>query len=293
MPYAVGDYIGRFAPSPSGPLHFGSLVAALASFLDARTHGGLWLLRIEDLDPPREIAGAAQQIIQSLRDHSLVWDGEICWQSQRHYTYRAALEQLQRADRCYYCDCSRAMLAVNAGIYQGHCRQRGLAGDSGCACRIRVDEQTIAFDDIFQGHQSQRLDREVGDFVLKRKDGLFAYQLAVVVDDAWQGINHVIRGTDLLDSTERQIYLQQQLGLATPVYGHIPLATNAEGQKLSKQNLAPAIDSRSALDNLRDALAFLGQAPPPAACANPGQLLAWAIPHWRRENVVAPSIKPT
>ena len=281
----MGHYIGRFAPSPSGPLHFGSLIAAVASYLDAKAHRGQWLLRIDDLDPPREVTGASQQIIASLQYHGLEWDGDICWQSQRSEAYLSALEQLDRAGLCYACDCSRATLAATAGVYPGHCSKRHLQALPGRATRIRVGSKAIEFYDLIQGPQSQRLDRDVGDFVVQRKDGLFAYQLAVVVDDAAQGINHVIRGADLLDSTARQIYLQQRLGLPTPIYGHFPVATNSEGQKLSKQNLAQGLDDRTAIDNVRAALHFLGQELPSRHLTEPRQLLQWATLRWQRYKI--------
>jgi glutamyl-Q tRNA(Asp) synthetase len=278
-------YVGRFAPSPSGPLHFGSLVAALASYLDARAHGGAWLLRIDDLDPPREVAGAAQKIIDALRCHGLQWDGEICWQSQRGAAYDSALKILQHRHLVYFCDCTRAMLAELGGAYQGHCRDRGLAADTPSACRLRLDERIISFTDLFQGPQSCCPRIEDGDFVIRRKDRLYAYQLAVVVDDAGSGITHVVRGADLIESCGRQIYLQQVLGLDTPVYGHVPVASTADGRKLSKQNQSPAIERHAALDNLLAALRFLGQAVPAQPQANSAGLLRWAIVHWDRNRV--------
>jgi glutamyl-Q tRNA(Asp) synthetase len=281
----MGHYIGRFAPSPSGPLHFGSLIAAVASYLDAKAHSGQWLLRIDDLDPPREVAGASRQITTSLRHHGLDWDGDICWQSQRSAAYLAALAQLDQAGLCYPCDCSRTTLAAYAGIYPGICSERCLQPLPGRATRIRVRPELIEFCDLIQGPQSQRLDRDVGDFVVQRKDGLFAYQLAVVIDDAAQGISHVIRGADLLDSTARQIYLQQRLGLPTPVYGHFPVASNSEGQKLSKQNLARELDNGTAVDNILAALHFLGQELPAERIAEPRQLMQWATLRWQRHKI--------
>lgn len=283
--HAASGYIGRFAPSPTGPLHFGSLVAALGSYLDARHHGGQWLLRIEDLDPPREIAGAADQIIASLRLHGLHWDGPVTWQSQRLNAYSKALQELVDADWCFYCECSRSQL-VGHPIYPGRCRKLQLAA-AGRACRIIVGKAYSEFTDHVLGHQGQHLDREPGDFVLLRRDGLYAYQLAVVVDDAAQGITHIVRGADLLDSTPRQLYLQQRLQLPQPQYAHLPVATNAQGQKLSKQNLAPALDGAMATDNLRAALAFLGQAPPPDGLRQPEQLLEWATRRWQMNAIPA------
>lgn len=278
-------YIGRFAPSPSGPLHFGSLVAALASYLDARAHGGSWLLRIDDLDPPREVPGAARQIIDALRAHGLHWDGDICWQSQRNGAYASALKTLQDRQLLYFCDCTRAMLTRAGGIYRGRCRDRALPDSDSCACRVRLDRRTIRFTDLFQGPQSTSPLRENGDFVLRRKDRLYAYQLAVVVDDADSDITHIIRGADLIESCGRQIYLQQLLDLPTPVYGHIPVASTADGQKLSKQNLSPAIEGRAAVNNLSAALQFLGQALPPTPPGDSTSLLRWAARSWKRDSV--------
>ncbi len=279
------QYVGRFAPSPTGPLHFGSLVAALASYLDARAHSGQWLLRIDDLDRPRTVAGASPKIIHALRDHGLQWDGEICWQSQRNAAYASALGSLQNQQQVYFCDCTRAMLRAAHGRYTGRCRKRGLPQDTPSACRVKLDHRNICFTDLFQGLQSSCPLQESGDFVVRRKDGLFAYQLAVVLDDASSGITHVIRGADLIDSCSRQIYLQQLLGLSTPVYGHVPVATNIDGQKLSKQNLAPELDRHAAVDNLLAALRFLRQAPVQTPQPDPASLLRWAVKHWRRDRV--------
>lgn len=278
-------YVGRFAPSPSGPLHFGSLVAALASYLDARAHGGGWLLRIDDLDPPREAPGAAQKIIDALRCHGLLWDGEICWQSQRGSAYDSALKTLQERHLVYFCDCTRAMLADAGGAYRGHCRNRGLSDDTPSACRVRLDSRVISFTDMFQGPQSYCPSTQSGDFVVRRKDRLYAYQLAVVVDDANSGITHVVRGADLIESCGRQIYLQQLLGFDTPVYGHVPVASTDDGRKLSKQNLSPGIEGHAALDNLLAALRFLGQALPAQPPSNIASLLHRAIAHWNRDRV--------
>ena len=277
-------YVGRFAPSPTGPLHQGSLIAALASFLDARANNGRWLLRIEDLDPPREMAGAVQSIMQSLRDHGLHWDDEVMWQSRRHSAYRAALRQLLECGAAFYCTCSRTDLAPFGGIYPGTCRGCSQVPAGEFAVRLQVADTAVGFVDAVQGECSQSLPREVGDFVLLRKDGLFAYQLAVVVDDAAQGITHVVRGADLLDSTPRQIWLQRQLGLPTPAYAHIPVLTNAEGQKLSKQTFAPQIDPGSARDNLLAALSFLNQ-PLPRAAGSPEDVLAQAVANWDLQRV--------
>jgi glutamyl-Q tRNA(Asp) synthetase len=278
----MSDYIGRFAPSPTGPLHFGSLLSALASFLDARAHRGRWLLRIEDIDPPREQPGAAAAIPAALRAHGLHWDGEILYQSERAEIYRRALQRLEAAGLAFFCTCSRTALAEHH-VYPGSCRARRQPPAEPQALRLLVDAAAVVdFDDLIQGRCRQDLAHEVGDFVIFRKDGLPAYQLAVVVDDAAQGVTHVVRGSDLLDSTPRQIYLQRCLQLPTPAYAHIPVITNHAGQKLSKQTFAAALDARRAVDNLLAALAFLQQPPPPAGqCHAVDAVLDWAITHWQ------------
>ena len=264
---------GRFAPSPTGPLHFGSLVAALASWLDARAAGGRWLVRIEDLDAPRNQPGAAEEILQTLQRIGLYWDGEVVYQSRRAAAYEEALKHLR--DRVYPCGCTRreiadsslGLAADGARIYPGTCRA-GLQGRAARAWRLKVSDEEISFVDRVQGVVAQNLARDVGDFVLKRADGLFAYQLAVVVDDAAQGVTDVVRGADLLESTARQVYLQRQLGLPTPRYLHVPAAVNAAGEKLSKQTGArPASPA-----DVPAALKFLGQQP----AANPADAVrAW------------------
>lgn len=254
-------YVGRFAPSPTGPLHFGSAVAALASWLDARAAHGRWLVRIEDLDPPREQPGAGDLILGTLQALGLDWDGEIVYQSRRTRFYREALERL--AASTYPCGCSRSevsdsALAIDgARIYTGTCRSGLAPGKNARAIRLRTDSRPIRFIDRVQGPIEQTVERDVGDFVLYRADGRFAYQLAVVIDDAEQGITDVVRGADLLDSTARQIYLQRLLGYPTPRYLHIPVAVNAVGEKLSKQTGAQPIKASPAL--VKKALRFLGQ----------------------------------
>lgn len=274
-------YVGRFAPSPSGPLHLGSLVAGVASYLDAKAAGGRWLLRIEDIDPPRTVTGAAEAIIASLRAHGLYWDGDICWQSPRRASYEAALAQLARRGLTFPCRCSRNRLAGLGGNYDGRCRRRPPPHDVDCATRVVAHDVSITFEDALQGVQRQFMAGDVGDFVICRRDGIFAYQLAVVVDDAAQGVTHVVRGADLLESTARQIYLQQLLELPTPRYAHVPVLANRHGQKLSKQNLAPALDDRRAAANLRSALKLLAQPAPPPGIEQPRELLDWATSHWR------------
>jgi glutamyl-Q tRNA(Asp) synthetase len=258
-------YVGRFAPSPTGPLHFGSLVAALASWLDARAARGQWLVRIEDLDPPREQPGAADHILRTLQALGLVWDREVVYQSARVERYRAALARL--AAHTYPCGCTRSeisdsALAIDgARIYPGTCRNGLAPGRSVRAVRLRTDSRPIRFIDRLQGPMEQSIEREVGDFVLYRADGQFAYQLAVVVDDAEQGVTDVVRGADLLDSTARQIYLQRLLQYPTPRYLHVPVAVNRAGEKLSKQTGAPAVDASEPRPVLQEALRFLGQPP--------------------------------
>jgi len=285
-------YIGRFAPSPTGPLHFGSLVAAVAGWLDARAVGGRWLVRMEDLDQPRCEPGAADTILRQLEAYGLHWDGAVIHQSQRDDAYAAALDALKALGAVYPCACTRSQLAQaprnHEGdiIYPGTCRAGLPPGASARSWRVRVPDVSTHFHDRIQGDLQQNLAHEVGDFIVKRADGLFAYQLAVVVDDAFQGITHVVRGADLLWNTPRQIYLQTLLGLPTPVYAHVPLITNAAGQKLSKQTLAPALPERGRGAVLALALAALGH-PPPAELegAEPVELLAWASAHWQIENV--------
>ena len=292
-------YIGRFAPSPTGALHFGSLVAAVGSFLEARAHGGRWLLRIEDVDSPRTVTGAAEGILATLERFRFEWDGEVVWQSRRTAAYEAALHALQAAGHAYPCACTRRELADQplardgSRRYPGTCRGGLPPGREGRAWRVRA-EGTIRFDDAVQGTQEVALAADAGDYVVKRADGLFAYQLAVVVDDAEAGVTHVVRGADLLDSTARQIHLLGLLGQPVPAYAHLPLATNAAGEKLSKQTLARAIDAHPPPAALLAALRFLGQNPPDALAGAPlAELWQWAQAHWsiaavpRRRQAVA------
>ncbi|GAA5317097.1 MAG: tRNA glutamyl-Q(34) synthetase GluQRS [Candidatus Pelagadaptatus aseana] len=278
-------YTGRFAPSPTGKLHQGSLLAALASYLDARHHQGRWLVRMEDLDPPREQPGAATAILQSLEAHGLFWDGPVLFQSQRLDDYQEILNQLQQQGLTYPCNCNRQRMKNLNGIYDGHCRTFP-ADRPPFATRLCTEDRDIRFDDLFQGPQQQNLAREVGDFVIHRKDGLFAYQLAVSVDDTHQNISHVIRGCDLLDSTPRQLRLFELLNTEPPTYGHLPVIVNSEGQKLSKQTFAKPLDNRTAADNLLLALKQLGiPAPGDLIGADCNTLLLWATPHWQRAKV--------
>lgn len=274
------DYIGRFAPSPSGPLHFGSLIAALASYLDARAHHGQWLLRMEDLDPGREPPQAAGQILEALEAFGLHWDGQVLYQSSRLPAYRDALHRLQQEGLIYACDCTRQQIQGLGGVYDNRCRDRKDVPQE-CALRVKVADRSIHFEDEIQGATQQQLLRECGDFVLLRKDGLFAYQLAVVVDDAFQNISSIVRGSDLLDSTPRQIYLQQCLGFETPQYAHFPVAVNEDEQKLSKQHFAAPLDYKTPLPALLRALKFLGQpVSKELAEGDIASVLQWAIAHW-------------
>ena len=282
-------YRGRFAPSPTGPLHFGSLVAAVGSYLDARSQRGEWLVRMEDVDTPRNVPGAAEQILAALEAFGFEWDGPVLWQSQRLDAYAAALDQLKRAGLAYGCACSRKEIAdsatrpaIDGGLaYPGNCRQGLPAGRSARAWRLRVHDAEIAFVDRLQGRVSQQLERDVGDFVLLRADGLFAYQLAVTVDDEFQGISDIVRGADLLASTPRQCWLQDCLGFARPRYAHLPVASNAAGEKLSKQTRAPALNAAEAPAMLVRALRFLGQAVPDELAGAPlPELWCWAKAHW-------------
>jgi glutamyl-Q tRNA(Asp) synthetase len=260
---------GRFAPSPTGPLHFGSLVAAVGSYLSARAQGGEWLVRMEDLDPPREVKGAADDILRALEAYGFEWDGAVLYQSRRRDAYENAIEMLKQQGALYACGCTRKEIAdssvhgIEGLVYPGTCRSGLAAGRHARALRVRTDQVVIEFDDRLQGRQHSSLEHEIGDFVVRRADGLFAYQLAVVVDDAEQGITEVVRGTDLLASTPRQVHLQQLLGLPTPVYLHLPAALNERGEKLSKQTLARPLPLHDPLPVLWQALQFLGQSPAP------------------------------
>ncbi|KAA3626432.1 MAG: tRNA glutamyl-Q(34) synthetase GluQRS [Proteobacteria bacterium] len=282
----IPHYRGRFAPSPTGPLHFGSLVAALGSYLQARSSGGEWLVRIEDLDPPREIAGAADAILFTLDHLGLEWDGPVVYQSTRQHRYREALDRLDTLGVLYPCSCSRSEIAARASpgtegwIYPGTCRNRTAVGKH-LALRTRTHNDPIAFIDTIQGEYGQRLETGVGDFVVKRADGLIAYQLAVVVDDAAQGITEVVRGSDLLNATPRQLYLQQLLGFPPPRYAHLPVATNDLGHKLSKQTGAQPLTQGAGNRYLLEALTFLGQAvSDDLRYATQAEILRWAVDHW-------------
>ena len=280
---------GRFAPTPSGPLHFGSIVAALASCLEARGQGGEWYVRIDDLDPPRVAPGATDAILACLRAFGFIWDGEVMYQSRRTGAYAARLRELQNLGVVYPCACSRKEIAAaglqgsEGPLYPGTCRNGMAHQRTTPAWRVRTDLtlSPIEFDDPLQGEQSQHLDTEIGDFVVKRADGLFAYQLAVVADDAFQGITHIVRGADLLTSTARQIWLQRLLGFSTPQYMHLPVVVSAAGEKLSKQTLATPVDTAQPVVTLFGVLDSLRQHPPAElARSDLNTLWDWALQHW-------------
>ena len=286
---ARGRYRGRFAPSPSGPLHFGSLVAAVASHADARAAGGDWLLRIEDVDTPRTRPGAADAILSTLEWLGFEWEGPVWHQSQRTSFYDEALERLRTLDRIYPCACSRAernddpQSAIGERVYPGMCRggvDARIASRKRRALRVRVDASQVAFTDRLYGEQEQRLSVDVGDFVLRRSDGLHAYQLAVVVDDAAQGITDVVRGADLLASTPRQIFLQRLLNLPTPRYLHVPVATDGAGHKLSKATGAAALPA-APLPALLAAWKFLEQPTPAEPPVTVADFWTWASANWQ------------
>ena len=277
---------GRFAPSPTGPLHFGSLVAAVGSYLNIKSRGGQWLVRIEDLDPPREQAGAADSILRTLEAFGLEWDEPVVYQGQRSDLYEEAIQLLGEKGLTYYCQCSRKEIAddVVPGIdgprYAGTCRNRNL-GPRDTSLRIKVPDEIFSFEDAVQGALGQNLQRDIGDIVIRRRDGLYSYQLAVVVDDAAQGITEVCRGTDLIQSTPRQVYLQQVLGLPTPQYVHLPVAVNEHGQKLSKQTFAAPVPETGNPSQLARALHFLGQTLPAELVGAPtAELTKWGVDYW-------------
>ena len=275
---------GRFAPSPTGPLHFGSLVAALGSLLDARRRGGRWLVRIEDLDTPRNTAGSEDSILRDLERFAMHWDGEVVRQSGRAELYAQALDTLASRGWTFECGCSRRDLVD--GIYPGTCRDGLPAGRAARSVRLRVPAGNVEFHDAIQGVAAQQVQSEVGDFVVLRADGIVAYHLAVVVDDAGQRVSEVVRGCDLLDSTPRQILIQRALGLATPEYVHLPVAVNADRNKLSKRSRARPVAAEPPGVVLTDALEFLGQRPPRELARAPArEVVAWGIEHWDRARV--------
>jgi glutamyl-Q tRNA(Asp) synthetase len=285
-------YRGRFAPSPSGPLHFGSLVAALASYVHARSRGGTWLVRIEDLDRPRVVAGAADDILRTLEICGMEWDGSVVYQSRRREAYHHALHELRRGGALYACACSRreivdsALAGIEGYVYPGTCRNGVPMGRRARAWRVRTRAGRYGFIDAVQSPVEQDIECEIGDFVVYRVDGVFAYQLAVVVDDAEQGITDVVRGADLIESTPRQIYLQTLLRLPSVRYAHVPVAVNSRGEKFSKQTRAPPIAGTNAAQALHAALRFLGQSPPPELAIAPvADAIRWALANWQLDRV--------
>lgn len=273
-------------------MHFGSLVTAVGSYLEAKSRGGEWLVRIENLDAAREISGAAGEILNTLDLLGMEWDGPVIYQARRQDAYRAALGALERRDLIYPCSCSRkeiadsSVLGIEGPVYPRTCRHRASEPGFSGAWRLRTNNDPIEFEDAVQGVRQQRLQRDIGDFVIRRMDGVFAYQLAVVVDDAEQDITHVVRGGDLLNSTPRQIHLQKLLGYPTPSYMHLPVAINKRGEKLSKQTHAPPVDTSHSVLQLVKAIQFLGQLPPPEVSeSNLTSFWMWAIKNWSREAI--------
>lgn len=286
MPRSTSGYRGRFAPSPTGPLHFGSLIAAVGSFADARAHDGDWLVRMDDLDRQREVPGAAAAILDTLAAFGLHWDEPVLRQSQRTEAYAEALATLRKSGLTYACGCSRREIAAagrrgpEGPIYPGTCRQGLPPGRRPRSERLRVDDASFGIEDRIQGLFAQDLPCDVGDFVLRRADGIHAYQLAVVVDDGDQRIDHIVRGADLLTSTPRQRLLQHLLGLPAPSYAHLPLAVDGNGRKLSKSLAARPVDPTDPLPALHEAWRFLGQRPLPGPPATIDEFWRWAIPAW-------------
>ena len=275
-------YVGRFAPTPSGPLHFGSLITAVASFLDARAHAGTWRLRIDDLDAPRSVPGATDGILRTLAGHALHWDGPVAFQSDHVGDYRAALSELSRQGLSFRCTCSRKDLREHR-VYPGTCRTRNVPSRREAAVRIRVPDAEYAFEDRLQGPYAECLARATGDFVVARRDGLTAYQLAVVVDDAAMDVTDVVRGADLLDNTPRQLFLAERLGFNAPRFLHLPVIADRTGAKLSKRTAASTIGVTAPDRNLQWTLQLLGLEPPQRATTE--ELLAWAVPRWDAERL--------
>jgi glutamyl-Q tRNA(Asp) synthetase len=299
-------YVGRFAPSPSGQLHFGSLVTAVASYLDAKSNHGTWLLRMEDIDEPRCISGVDKDILCTLEKHGLFWDGDVIYQSQQHQRYQEVVDRLLQQGLAYYCTCTRKQIKAMGGVYNGHCRHLGIAPDSNnqdqFAIRLKMARPLQAFKDVIMGnvtpieseapcdspHQEASIaNSSAEDVVIKRRDGLFSYNLVVILDDVFQGVNHVIRGCDLLDVTPLQKAVYQTLGYEIPTYGHIPVAAVSPGRKLSKQNRAAPVNNTTPKENLVRVMQFLGFDFPAASSFNDSSaLLAHAIAIWDRKKVV-------
>jgi len=281
------NYTGHFAPSPTGPVHFGTLIAAVGSYLQAKKNNGAWLIRIEDVDITRKIEGADVDILNTLEAFGFEWQGDIVYQSERSEYYQQALDQLITQSLVFPCICSRKQLAEsNSDVYPGTCRDRKLPEKNQHALRLQAKDISIKFNDTVMGAQSQNIKQQCGDFIIRRRDNLFAYQLAVVVDDALQNITEIVRGADLLDSTARQIYLQQLLHYPTPDYCHLPLAIDATGNKISKSEGAVKIDINNKEKSLISALNFLGQqAPAELVKSNINDIWKWAIDNWDIDQV--------
>ncbi|MDX2319052.1 MAG: tRNA glutamyl-Q(34) synthetase GluQRS [Moritella sp.] len=279
------SYVGRFAPSPSGPLHFGSLIAAVGSYLQAKANHGTWLVRIEDLDPPREVAGAAANILTTLEAFGLHWDREIMYQSQRTTAYQDAIAFLSQQNLTYFCDCTRKQIQAKGAFYQGQCKHKQLTAGN-AALRLTTTTPVDYFIDELHGKIDINKALAAEDFIIHRKDGLFAYNLAVVVDDIEQGISQVVRGADLIEPTGRQLYLFALFGQPAPSYLHLPLVSNADGSKLSKQNHAPALDTSQVKKQLIAAFKFLAL-PISAELQDLSipQLLQWGTEHWSVKNL--------
>ena len=288
MSHQPTHYRGRFAPSPTGLLHLGSLLTAVASYVDAKANNGTWLVRMEDLDPPREMVGAADDILETLHRYGLHWDEPVLYQSQRQAIYQHHIDRLLQSRHGFYCTCSRSEIQARSGSarYPGTCRQCHTLPQQPHGIRVKVDDSVIAFQDQIQGLQKQNLTQHSGDFIIKRKDNLFAYHLAVVVDDDLQKITHVVRGCDLLDSTFCHLHLQNLLGFHHPSYSHLPIIVNRQKQKLSKQTYAEAIPKQQQYRLLLDCLIRLGQHPPNSLRgASADHILQWAIEHWKPEHI--------
>ncbi|EEX95366.1 glutamyl-Q tRNA(Asp) synthetase [Vibrio orientalis CIP 102891 = ATCC 33934] len=276
------SYIGRFAPSPSGPLHFGSLIAALGSYFQAKSQQGEWLVRIEDLDPPREMPGASSLILETLEAYKLYWDGEVVYQSQRHELYQEQINRWLESGQAYYCQCTRKQIKASGGFYTGTCRDLALQNHQQCAIRLRMTHPVYQFEDQRHGTLSIPTALADEDFIIKRRDGLFAYNLAVVLDDIEQGITEVVRGADLIEPTGRQISLYQMLDAEPVSYLHLPLALDESGHKLSKQNHAKAIDNCNPKPALLDAMSFLGfDIDKEIQFSNVEEIIAWGVKNWR------------
>lgn len=275
------DYVGRFAPSPSGPLHFGSLMAALGSYFQAKSQQGHWLVRIEDLDPPREQPGAAESILRTLENYQLGWDGDVVYQSQRHELYQAQIDHWLTTGEAYYCQCTRKQIKAMGGFYNGHCRALQLADPHHCSVRLHIEQPVTEFIDLKHGNIPLPKALAEEDFIIKRRDGLYAYNLAVVLDDIDQGVTEVVRGADLIEPTGRQMSLYHQLKQPVVRYLHLPLALDDNGNKLSKQNHAPAIDALDTKSTLLKAMLCLGFAIEPSLKDGTiEEIVQWGVRHW-------------